>query len=141
MNAPTRTGIKTAIESAWAKLPEIIVATLVALATVSFGLWLDCRDVQRDIRSILAEQEPDRLCERIGSCRTSGENINSFWELRSELRSIQQKLEERGIRIATLETQVRELTTSPKARPDPFTGSMGRELEARIRELEEKNGH
>ena len=37
-----------------------------------------------------------------------------------------------------LTSRLDELFTTATARPDPFTGTMGRELEARIRELEKK---
>jgi hypothetical protein len=42
------------------------------------------------------------------------------------------------MRIMNLEQQVYELKTKPGSRADPFTGSMGRELEMRIKALEGK---
>ena len=41
-------------------------------------------------------------------------------------------------RISKLESQVESLMTQPQARKDPFTGTEGRALEARVDALEQK---
>jgi len=92
-----------------------------------------------DIESCKFAQQTDQLCQRIGSCAdgTSGAR-RELAELRALTIGNQDTLIERGIRIMNLEQQVYELKTKPGSRADPFTGSMGRELEARIKALEGK---
>jgi hypothetical protein len=88
--------------------------------------------VQADIESCQTEQQPDRLCHRIGSC---GAATNaSLSDLRSQIAGVKDTLTERNLRITNLEQKVYELAEKPKARPDPFTGTMGKELEQRINE-------
>ena len=131
-------GVKRAINAAWDRLPEVLIASVVALAFFGFGLWVDTRDIKRNIQSVIEEQAIDRLCQRIGSCTgASGGAIASIYELRSAVIAMKEKLDERGLRIIRLEQQVDELLNKPLARPDPFTGTMGRMMEERIKDLEE----
>ena len=132
-------GFKRAVNAAWEKLPEILIAAVVALSVFGFGLWLDTRDLKRNLASVMDEQEPVRLCERISSCSdgTSGAK-REIAELRALTQGNRETLIERGIRISNLEQQMYEIKTKPSFRPDPFTGTEGRELENRIRALEKK---
>ena len=109
-----------------------------ALAFFGFGLWVDTRDIKHNLESVIEEQAPDRLCQRIGSCAgASGGASISIYELRAAVIAMKEKLDERGMRIVRLEQQVDELLNKPLARPDPFTGTMGRMMEERIKDLEE----
>jgi hypothetical protein len=131
-------GVKRAINAAWDRLPEILIASVVALAFFGFGLWVDTRDIKRNLESVIEEQATDRLCQRIGACTgASGGASISIYELRSAVIAMKEKLDERGMRIVRLEQQVDELLNKPLSRPDPFTGTMGRLLEERVRDLEE----
>ena len=89
------------------------------------------------LESIAAEQQPLRFCERISSCnlRTAGARDNDF-QTDIAISRIQQTLNEREIRINRLEDKVYEISTKASARPDPFTGTDGRDLDKRIRALE-----
>ena len=88
--------------------------------------------VQADLESCQIEQQPDRLCHRIGSCGAA--TSASLSDLRSQIAAVNGVLGERGERISKLELKVYEFAEKPKARPDPFTGTMGRELENRLNE-------
>lgn len=91
-----------------------------------------------DIESCQHAQQTDQLCQRIGTCvdGTSGAR-REIAELRALTIGNRDTLIERGIRIMNLEQQVYELKTKATARADPFTGTMGRMLEERIKDLEE----
>lgn len=91
-----------------------------------------------DIESCKSAQQTDQLCQRIGTCTdgTSGAR-REIAELRALTIGNRDTLIERGIRIMNLEQQVYELKTKPTSRADPFTGTMGRMLEERIKDLEE----
>ena len=78
------------------------------------------------------EQHPSQLCHRISTCNNV--TNQSLYELRSQVVGVRDTLTEREKRIANLEMKVYELAEKPEARPDPFTGAMGRELEQRIEE-------
>ncbi len=88
--------------------------------------------VQADIESCRVEQQPDRLCHRIGSCGAATSSALS--DLRSQIAGVRDTLTERNLRITNLEQKVYELSEKPKARPDPFTGTMGKALEQRLNE-------
>jgi hypothetical protein len=92
-----------------------------------------------DIESCQFDQQPNQLCNRIGSCidGTSGAR-REISELRAVVKGNTETLLERGIRISNLEQQVYELKNKTGVRPDPFTGSQGKELEQRIKALETK---
>jgi hypothetical protein len=136
MNEPT--GIKRAINAAWEKLPEVLTAAVVALVVFSFGMWIDTRDIKHELADILVEQAIPRLCERIGSCPggTLGAR-NDAADLKALTSGMREMMNERGKRIDNLEQQVFELRNKPSARADPFTGTMGRELDDRIKQLEQ----
>ena len=91
-----------------------------------------------DIKSCQYNQQTDRLCDRIGSCAdgTSGAR-REISELRAAVKGHQETLIERGYRIGNLEQQVYELKTKASVRADPFTGTQGKELDERIKALEE----
>ena len=95
--------------------------------------------VVSDIESCKYHQQDDQLCQRIGSCSdgTSGTR-RELAELRAQVKGNTETLIERGYRINNLEMQVYELKTKTSVRADPFTGTQGRELNQRIKALEEK---
>jgi hypothetical protein len=87
---------------------------------------------QAAIESCQDDQHPDRLCHRISAC---GAATNaSMSDMRSQISNLTGLLIERGIRIDNLEGKVYDLAEKPKSRPDPFTGTMGQELERRLNE-------
>ena len=94
--------------------------------------------VVSDIESCQYHQQTDQLCQRIGACPdgTSGAR-RELSELRAQIKGNAETLIERGHRISNLEQQVYELKTKSSVRADPFTGTQGKELDRRIRDLEE----
>lgn len=143
MNETARTGIKRAIGAAWDYLPQVLVASIIAITVFVFGLWDTVRDHSTSIVAIKNDQCQTRLCERIhgcttidriegaiAECRTNNERFISHADNAREAGQATQQ------RIIRLEGQVYEMRSSPSARPDPFTGSMGRELRERIEALE-----
>jgi hypothetical protein len=88
--------------------------------------------VQAALESVRIEQQPDRLCHRIGSCGAA--TSASLSDLQSQISNLTGILIERGQRIDKLEAKVYDLAEKPKSRPDPFTGTMGRNLEQRLNE-------
>jgi hypothetical protein len=129
---------------------KVVISAIGVAVTVGLALATLVDSVQRDISGIHAdlaaveqrlntcasEQEPGRLCHRIATCTTA--TAGSISDLRSAIAEARSTLQERGERISNLEAAVYNLTKKPTARPDPFTGTMGRELEARIKALEGK---
>ena len=100
------------------------------------GLHADLAVMEQRISACICEQDPDRLCARIASCTVA--TAESISDLRSAIAEARSTLLERGERISNLEAIVYNLTNKPSARPDPFTGTMGKALEERIKALEGK---
>ena len=131
---------------------KVVVSAVGVAVTVGLALASLVDNFQRDISALNATvaaavsdiescqfaQQTDQLCQRIGSCAdgTSGAR-REIAELRALTIGNRDTLIERGIRIMNLEQQVYELKTKPTSRADPFTGTMGRMLEDRIKDLEE----
>ena len=91
-----------------------------------------------DIESCQYHQQTDQLCQRIGACSDgTGGARREISELRAQVKGNHETLIERGHRISNLEQQVYELKTKSSVRADPFTGTQGKELDRRIRDLEE----
>lgn len=138
MNEEFISGWTRAKNAAWDGLPKFLVATVVVIAVSSSSLWFSYWSMQHRLESVISEQQPPRFCERIGSCttRTAGARDNDF-QTNIALSRVQQTLNEREIRINRLEDKVYEMSTRPSARPDPFTGTQGRELDQRLKALEQ----
>ena len=104
------TGIKRAINAAWDKIPEILIASVTALAFFSVGLWIDCRDVKRDLAIVELEQDAPRLCQRISACRgPNDETDRTVYDIRAQLTGVREILNERGLRLANLEQSMRDM--------------------------------
>jgi hypothetical protein len=117
------------------------VAVTVGLALASLvdniqhrinGLDIAVAAAVSDIESCKFEQHPSQLCHRVSGCASS--NGAEIGNLKASVEGLRQTLVERNLRITNLEQKVYELAEKPKARPDPFTGTMGKELEQRINE-------
>jgi len=140
-----QTGFKRALSAAWDQLPHILVAAVVAIIVLIGGIWLGLRDVNHSVSAIQSEYSIDRFCERVGNCpcfermRQTVINIVQADERLAEVqKSHEREAEQWKTRIERLESQVYDILTKSNARPDPFTGTMGRELEDRINRLELK---
>jgi len=137
VNEKLRSGIRRATDAAWDKLPEALTAAVVVIVVFSGGLWLDLRDARHTLQSVVDEQAAPRLCERIGICtsKTGGarDDDAAVWAV---IHGMRQTLNEREARISHLEEKVYEISSKPSARPDPFTGTEGRELSRRLEALE-----
>jgi hypothetical protein len=104
------TGIKRAINAAWDKIPEILIASVTALAFFSFGLWIDCRDVKRDLAVVELEQDAPRLCQRISACRgPNDETDRTISDLRAQITGLREVINERGHRMGNIEQSLRDL--------------------------------
>jgi hypothetical protein len=97
---------------------KVIISALAVATTVGLALVNLVDGIQRDIHQHRVDVEHD-----LGA-------------LTARLDRVAATLEERGFRIGNLEAKVYEIQTKPSSRPDPFTGTQGRELEQRIIELE-----
>jgi hypothetical protein len=125
---------------------KVVLSALGLAVTVGLALASLVDNIQRSISDLSAaiavnqaaieschiDQQPDRLCHRISAC---GAATNaSMSDMRSQISNLTGILIERGMRIDNLESKVYDLAQKPKARPDPFTGTMGQELERRLNE-------
>ena len=120
-------------------ISAIGLAVTVGLALVSLVDNLQQRINRIDIavanatsvaESCRFEQHPSQLCHRISTCQST--TNTAIYEIRSQIAGVRDTLTERGNRISNLEIKVYELAERPKSRPDPFTGTMGTELEQRL---------
>jgi hypothetical protein len=136
-------GFKRAINSTWENLPKFVVAAIVALAVFVGGFWDSYRRLAFEVDHIRSEQTKDRLCARLSDCAlcqrlaTTLADVNAAtFRAEDHIDSHNRESEEWKVRIRQLEQWRYEFSTKPAARPDPFTGTMGLELEARIHALE-----
>ena len=141
MNEPT--GPKRALDAAWDGLPKFLVAATLALSLFLGGLGWGYRELRADVDAILVEQATARLCVRITECGICQHTADAIHELRQSIirseghiASHNDESIEWKNRIKSLEQKVYDIQTKPTARPDPFTGADGRELDQRIRTLE-----
>ena len=102
-------GFKRAVNAAWEKLPEVLIASVMALSVFGFGLWLDSRDSKRSIDAILVEQAPPRFCERIVACPegTSGAR-REIAEIKYQIAGLREIITDRGHRINSIEQTLRD---------------------------------
>lgn len=126
------------------QLPHILVASIAAIIVLIWGLWLTTRDNAADIADIKSDHLTYNLCERLKSCpkcEEIGNTLKAFEianaKTENHIVSHNSESEQWKQRIMRLETQLYEMQTNPKSRPDGFTGTMGRRLEERLRTLEE----
>jgi hypothetical protein len=145
LNGTTRTGIKRAFESAWEQLPHILLSAIVALTVFFFGLWLGHRDLVSVVDGVVADQAAPRLCSRIGECPVCERLIGVATEAKLSIAAAEHHIDSHNReaeqwkqRILALEQKLYDMSTRSTARPDPFTGSMGRALEDRIEALESR---
>lgn len=141
MNEPE--GPKRALNAAWDGLPKFLVAATLALSLFLGGLGWGYRELRADVDAILVEQTSARLCSRISECGICQRVSDSIHEIRQSIirseghiASHNDESIEWKNRIKSLEQKVYDIQTKPTARPDPFTGADGRELDQRIRTLE-----
>ena len=143
-----KSGWKRVLDATWDKVPQLVVGTLTALVVFSFTGWITDRDLSAAVVALQEYVTKDAThMERLADCVKRPE----CEAVRAAVHSIELRLgkveadwinhqtlsEERKDRILELEREVRELTTNANARPDPFTGTMGRELSRRIERLEQ----
>ena len=135
----TKSGVQRAIEAAWGKLPEIIIAVLVASYVFLGSLWLSDRDLRADIADIVAEQQSGRLCSRVGECPLCSRVSEGIAEVRQSYANLDARVSgyvadraEWRERTRDLEGKVYELSTRA------VSGADTRALEDRIRQLERK---
>jgi hypothetical protein len=126
------------------QLPHILVAAIAAIIVLIWGLWITTRDNASDIANLKSEYNTYTLCERLKSCPKCEEITKALRDIDIAINNSEHHIESHNNeseqwkqRIIRLENQIYEMQTMPKARPDPFTGSMGRELEKRLQKLEE----
>jgi len=143
VNVDEPSGFKRAINSAWDNLPKLIVAAIVAIAVFVGGFWDSYRRMSATVDGIMEQQLPAKLCGRLHECpfidkiEQSISVINlAVKESREQIYSHYREDEEWKNRIRQLEQWRYNFSTHQTALPDPFTGTMGKELEGRIERLE-----
>jgi hypothetical protein len=119
-----------------------VVALGGLILSILYAGWI-VGSLYDDIRNISHEQTVERLCKRIGECplcdklqALAADSKSAIAEARHHIDSHNAESAEWKRRIIILEEKVYALSTRASARPDPFTGSMGRALEERIQALE-----
>lgn len=130
MDEPT--GFKQAIAVALGQLPHILVAAVTAIFIFLGGLWLDNRDIGRELADLKSAQQPPAFCERvslcaavnriggsISNCERSADRIeNSFVVHEKNDQQWQQ-------RIVRLEQQVFDLSALARGYRERNPNSMG----------------
>ena len=144
-----KTGIRKFLDSLLVRVPELVLAAIGGFGVLIFSIWLSNRDLLDRFNDVDAYIAADRThMESLADCvkRSECEAVRAILhahelrvtKLESEFVGHEKLARERIERIQAIESEVRRMATSPTARPDPFTGSQGRELEDRIRELEKR---
>ena len=115
---------------------EIAWGVLLPAAALGWGVgtWLVGRydDVRRELSTHAI------CCESFRSYQTEDSGQRHFWVgVIEQLRSAEQ---DSANRITAVETAIEQLRRVPSARPDPFTGTDGERLRARIEQLERRLG-
>lgn len=142
MNAQTG-GVRVAVHAAWEKLPEIIIASIVALFFFGFRGWVADSDHSRDIaamKPIVAKCHDYATKADVQSLRTvlNGLRVDLVTVTINGERHMESAREWKD-RIVGVENQIYELRHNPQARPDAFTLPMGISLQERIEALEGKS--
>jgi hypothetical protein len=121
-------------------IPATLAASIATLGTVSGGLWLDVRDLAHQAREWSAYMDSRSDCAGRSECDAVKARLHEI-EARlavseTHVESHEKSAGEWKQRIMENERALRQMRTSPEARPDPFTGTEGRKLEQRIQQLE-----
>ena len=141
--------IRKWLDSLLVRIPELVLAFIGGVGWVIFTVWLSNRglverfaDVDEYIKADKAHMGQLANCVKREECEAVRAILHAHelrvTKLETELAGHQDLARERIERINEIEREVRQITTQPTARPDPFTGTQGRELEERIRQLEKK---
>lgn len=141
--------IRKWLDSLLVRIPELAFALVGGTGVLIASIWLSNRDVLDRLADVDAYIAKDTThMEQLVDCvkRSECEAVRAILhahelrvtKLESEFEGHLAIARERIERIQALEAEMRRLSTQPSARPDPFTGSMGRELEERIRNLEKR---
>ena len=107
---------------------SVITALLVAAIGQGIVVWRDNSVLSAGVESLQRAVEANTAALRVLAQQSAENTIYRAEHARSA--------EEWYRRISELEHDVHSLQRQPSARPDPFTGTEGRELERRIRKLE-----
>lgn len=124
-------------------IPPLVIFAVGATSTVALTVRDNSRalvDLRGRADALAARVESDNVA-RTGECAAVQARLGAV-EARLGVNDVrdQAHLDEANAwkdRIKECEAQQRKSSSDPTARPDPFTGTQGRELEARIRQLEE----
>ena len=144
-----KTGIRKFLDSLLVRVPELVLAAIGGFGVLIFSIWLSNRDlldrfaeVDAYIAKDSAHMEDLADCVKRSECEAVRAILHAhelrITKLETEFAGHQDLSRERIERINEMEREVRRITTQPTARPDPFTGTQGRELEERIRQLEKR---
>lgn len=117
---------------------ETLAISVSATAGLAFSLWLHLGHITDQLAHVVEQQQHDRLCQRVSDCSafTAVENLANNCGMGQML--CQDRIGNMLERLRETERRLNNLSTTPAARPDSFTGTMGKELEARIKALETK---
>ena len=117
------------VQSGYIKVAvSVITALLVAAIGQGIVVWRDNSVLSTSVESLQRAVEANSAALRVLAQQSAENTIYRAEHVRSA--------EEWYRRIKELEHDVHSLQRQPNARPDPFTGTEGRELERRIRKLE-----
>ena len=117
---------------------EALAVSVMAVAGFAFGLWLHLGAMDSRIGDVEERQLSSSLCSRISDCGAFAAVEDLARGCEKDQMLCGDRLSALAGRMLEVERRLNSLRTSPSARPDPFTGTMGRELEARIKALEGK---
>jgi hypothetical protein len=121
------------------KLPEKIrpwasASVLVAVAALGWGVAQSVGSFFNSVRVQLSDSAV--CCERFRQYQDEDSQQRHYWVgVIDRIHTNQSKIQSD---IAELRADLRALQNDPHVRPDPFTGSEGRELERRIKRLEQQ---
>ena len=121
-------------------IPAAITTAISALLLASGQLWITVRDHNHKISELESSLESLARCASQSECEQVRAILNAM-DARLAVAETHVAAHERSAdewkqRIIENERELRGLMQSPAARPDPFTGTEGRELEQRIQQLE-----
>ena len=108
----------------------IITALLVGAIGQGIVVWRDNSLLSANIESLQRAVDANSAALRVLAQQSAENTVYRAEHIKNA--------EEWYRRINELERDVHSLQRQPAARPDPFTGTEGRELEKRIRKLEGK---
>jgi hypothetical protein len=123
--------------------PFLSASVLVGIAALGVSVAQSGLGFLNYVRTELSSNA--ECCESFRAYRTEDSGQRKFWvgEITKQGERIirnheicNERMRKMEARVVELETEVRLLQRQPAARPDPFTGTQGRELERRIKALE-----